>query len=252
MALVTVADRPLSMEQTREQTRTFYDSAYRSHGFAAQRMYPNEELLRFFGTYYFDMPPEQRQRTRVLEVGCGSGANLWMIAREGFEAHGLDLSRDGLALCDQMLRKWETSATLTQGNMAAIEYRDGFFDSLVDVFASYCMPEKQFDQFLDEAARLLKPGGRFFSYHPSKNSDAFRDPGPAPHLDASTLAGIRRPTSPYYPQDYPFRFIYPDEFASKLEGRGFKVLRNERVGRTYRNMSEYFEFVTIHAERLDR
>ena len=180
-------------------------------------MYPNEELLRFFGAYYFALTPEVRKRVRVLEVGCGSGANLWMIAREGFEAHGIDLSPEGLMLCEQMLRKWDTAASLKQGDMTVLDYENGFFDVVVDVFSSYCMPEKQFDRFLDEVSRVLKPGGRFFSYHPSKNSDAFRDPGPARLIDASTLDGIRRPTSPYYPQDYPFHFIDPDEFATMLK-----------------------------------
>jgi SAM-dependent methyltransferase len=212
-------------------------------------MYPNEELLRFFGTYYFDMAPEQRRRVRVLEVGCGSGANLWMIAREGFEAHGIDLSSEGLLLCEQMLRKWNVAASLKQGDMTVLDYEDDFFDVVVDVFSSYCMPEDPFNRFLDEVSRVLKSGGRFFSYHPSKNSDAFREPGPAPMLDVSTLDGIRRPTSPFYPQDYPFRFIGPDEFATMLKRRGFKISRNERIGRTYSNMSEYFEFVSIYAEK---
>src|SRR5690349_8683681 len=92
-------------------TRASYESSYQQLGFAAQRMYPNEELLRFFGTYYFGLPLEERRRLVVLEVGCGSGANLWMIAREGFQAHGLDLSPEGLALCGQMLEKWGATAS---------------------------------------------------------------------------------------------------------------------------------------------
>jgi len=192
-----------------------------------------------------------KRRLRVLEVGCGSGANLWMIAREGFEAHGIDLSREGLVLCEQMLRNWGTDANLKHGEMTSLDYADGFFDVIVDVFSSYCVPEKPFDRFLDEVSRVLKSGGRFFSYHPSKNSDAFRDPGPAPLLDASTLDGIRRPTSPYYPQSYPFRFIDPGEFEAMLMQRGFNILRNERIGRTYRSMAEYFEFVSIHAEKAN-
>ena len=125
-------------------------------------MYPNEELLRFFGSYYFSLAHEARRQVRVLEVGCGSGANLWMIAREGFEAHGIDLSQEGLLLCEQMLRKWGASASVKQGNMAALDYENEFFNVVVDVFSSYCMPEKEFDQFLDEVKRVLKVGGAFF------------------------------------------------------------------------------------------
>jgi SAM-dependent methyltransferase len=232
-------------------TAAFYDGAYHRHGFAAQRMYPNEELLRFFGTYYFSLPVEQRAQMRVLEVGCGSGANLWMIAHEGFSAYGIDLSANALMLCEQMLKKWGTNATLKQTSMTSIDYEDYYFDVVVDVFSAYCMPEADFNRFLDEAARLLKPGGRFFSYTPSKNNDSFRDPGPSKFIDASTLDGVHRKTSPFYGQFYPFRFIEPEEFAALLEERGFKVLRNERIGRTYADRSEYFEFVSIHAQKVD-
>jgi hypothetical protein len=92
---------------------------------------------------------------------------------------------------------------------------------------------------------------RFFSYTPSKNNDSFRDPGPSKFIDNSTLDGVHRKTSPFYGQLYPFRFIEPEEFAALLEQRGLTVLRNERIGRTYSNRSEYFEFVSIHAEKAN-
>jgi cyclopropane fatty-acyl-phospholipid synthase-like methyltransferase len=233
-----------------DKTRRFYDASYGSLSFAAQRMYPNEELLRFLGSYYFPLPHQDRQQLRILEVGCGSGANLWMIAREGFEAHGIDLSAEALVLCRQMLEKWGTAATLKHTSMTHLDYPDGFFDVLVDVFSGYCLTEADFALFLDEASRLLKPGGRLFAYTPSKNNDSFKNPGPSQWLDASTLDGLRRETSPFFGQTYPFRFTEPEELQSLLEARGFAVSRNERIGRTYRNRAEYFEFTSLHAQKL--
>lgn len=232
---------------TTEQSKHFHDGSYRTQGFAAQRMYPNEELLRFFGTYYFPMPTDERRKLRVLEVGCGSGANLWMIAREGFETHGLDLSSEALELCRTMLERWQTTATLKHGSMTAIEYPNAYFDIVVDVFSANCMHEKDFGTFLDEMARVIRPGGRFFSITPSKQNDSFRDPGPSKLIDASTLDGLHRKTSPFFGQNYPFRFTEPEEFQALLEARNFDVPRNERIGRTYRNRTEYFEFTSIHA-----
>lgn len=227
----------------------FHDGTYKKFGFAAQRLYPNEELLRFMGSYYFSTPVEERKKLRMLEVGCGSGANLWMMAREGFDAHGLDLSAEGLQLCEQVLSRWHVSATLKQGNMIATGYPDAYFDAVVDVFSGYCFDEKDFNTYLDEMKRILKPSGRFFSYAPSKNNDSFRNPGPSRMIDASTLDGLHRTTSPYYGQFYPFRFTEPEEFERELAKRGFSILRNERIGRTYRSREEYFEFTSIHAQR---
>lgn len=232
-----------------DTAREFHDGTYKALGFAAQRFYPNEELLRFLGSYYFSMPSEERKDVRVLEVGCGSGANLWMIAREGFEAHGIDLSAEGLELCRKMLDRWHVPAILKQGNMTATGYPDAYFDAVLDVFSANCFDENDFSTFLDEVTRILKPGGRIFSYTPSKNNDSFRDPGPSRQIDSSTLDGIHRTTSPFYGQFYPFRFTEPEEFEAQLTKRGFLVLRNERIGRTYRSREEYFEFTSIHAQR---
>lgn len=49
------------------------------------------------------------------------------------------------------------------------------FGGVVEVFFRYCLDEQGFANFIEEVARPLLPGGRFFSYTPSKTSDAFRD-----------------------------------------------------------------------------
>jgi SAM-dependent methyltransferase len=180
-----------------------------------------------------------------LETGCGSGAKLWMIAREGFDAHGIELSPEGVVLCKKMLAHWQTQATVSAGDMTAVQYPDNSFDAVLDVFASYCLDERL---FLNEVKRILRPGGRFFSYSPSKASDAFRDPGPSRLIDASTLDGIRREGAAYYGNHYPFRFISPDEYAAALQSRQLRVIYNETVGRSYHSGEEYFEFVVIVGE----
>ena len=163
--------------------KTWYDNSYRNGGFAAQRLYPNEELLRFLGRHYFSLPLGERKAVRILEVGCGAGANLWMIAREGFDAHGVELSQLAVDLCDQMLAHWQTAAKVRVADMTALPYADRSFNVVLDVFSSYCLDERGFKYFLDEAKRVLRPGGRFFSYTPSKASDAFKDPGPSKAIE---------------------------------------------------------------------
>lgn len=172
-----------------------------------------------------------------------------MIAKEGFRVYGIDLSSKAIELGKLMLKKWNVKAELKIGNMCEIQYNDNFFDVNVDIFSSYCLIEKNFKICISEVARTLKSGGKFFSYTPSTNSDAFKNYLPAKKLDDYTLDGIKRKTSPYYKNYYPFRFISPSKYREILEDLGFKVTYLEVVSRTYRNMKEKFEFVTIVGEK---
>jgi ubiquinone/menaquinone biosynthesis C-methylase UbiE len=230
--------------------RDWYQASYAADGLSAQRRYPNEEFLRFLGRRFFAVDPAQRSKIKILELGCGSGANLWAIAREGFDAYGLDLSDEAIKLCKLMLDSWGVKAELTAGSMSDMPYAAVMFDAVADIFSAYCLNEAGFATCLDEVARVTKPGGYFFSYSPSKNSDAFKEFLPAMKIDASTLDGVFRPTSPFCGNNYPFRFISQDDYASALSKRGFAVTSNERIGRTYRDGAEYFEFVSISARKL--
>jgi SAM-dependent methyltransferase len=223
----------------------FYQSDYQTKGFGAQRLFPNEELCRFMGRHYFPKSLENRKSINVLDVGCGSGSNLWMIAREGFNAYGLDLSAEATKLCAQMLDKYECSAQLHVASMTDLPYDDNSMDVIVDVFSSNCLSAQLGQAFLQEVYRVLKPNGRFFSYFPSKNSHAWSKADPNDIIDKDTLRGITRLDSPFYGNNYPFRFLLPDEYEARLADIGMQTRYKETVSRTYRNGLEYFEFVVI-------
>ena len=228
-------------------TREFFDASYLKFGIAAQRRYPNEEFLRFMGRNFFGLEQRQRSSVRVLEVGCGAGANLWVIAKEGFDAHGLDISIESLSLAKNLLGGHLVEAKLEVGDMTDLPYPDNYFDGIVDVFSSYCMNEDAGERFLWSVKRVLKPGGIFFSYFPSKTSDAFRDFQPASFLDASTLDGIHRKTSPYSGNYYPFRFMSTEQYRDDLVRVGLDVVYLETTNRTYIDRTERFEFISVEA-----
>lgn len=191
-----------------------------------------------------------RARMSRFSNWAAARTNLWMLAHEGFDAHGIYLSTEALNLCKLMLESWQVNAHLEEGSMADLPYGTSSFDIVADIFAAYCLDEEHFARCLVEVARVTKHGGYFFSYSPSKSSDAFKDYFPASKIDPSTLDGILRTSSPYSGNRYPFRFISQAECAKMLVERGYKVVSNERVGRTYRNAEEYFEFISIAAQKL--
>jgi ubiquinone/menaquinone biosynthesis C-methylase UbiE len=234
------------MNYKNRKTQEWYENSYKEKGINAQRLYPNEELLRFLGREYFsNVKYKDRSSIRVLEIGCGSCANLWMVSKEGFDAYGLDLSNSALSLGRKVLEHWSVDANLVNSSMTNIPFEDEFFDVIFDVFSSYCLEDEGFSQCLDEVERCLKKGGKFFSYSPSVESDAYKKYEPARKIDKWTLDGIKNTSMSYCGQNYPFRFISPEYYRSQLEKRQLDVEYMELVGRTYSFQQEYFEFVTI-------
>lgn len=232
-----------------KSAQDWYEKSYSDKGGDAQRRYPNEEMLRFFARNFFGVPAELKKELRVLEVGCGSCANLWVIAKEGFDTYGLDLSSNAIELGEATLNAWGVRADLRIGSMTELPYPSDFFDVILDVFSSYCLTEVDFSRFIVEVKRTSRSGAKFFSYFPSKLSDAFLNHSPAQLIDSSTLNGIHRADSPFSCNHYPFRFMHPEEYKKALEENGLKVDYLETVTRSYRSMNELFQHIVVEATK---
>lgn len=234
-----------------EKTKFFYQNSYLKAGIRAQRRYPNEEFCRFMGRHFLDkdINLDSRRQIKILETGCGSGANLWMVAREGFDAYGIDLSEQAVILANEMLDSYSTKANLSVQNMECLNFPDTYFNAVVDIFSSYCLDKKQGMNYLNEVSRVLKSDGFFFSYFPSKKSDTYQYPGDSNFIDSDTLDAVTRKDSPFCGQDYPFRFMHPREYSEVLTNLGFEIQYLESIDKTYRNQQEIFSFVSIVAKK---
>ncbi|MFJ8160018.1 class I SAM-dependent methyltransferase [Streptomyces sp. NPDC096136] len=96
-------------------------------------------------------------RERVLDLGCGDGLLLELLARGGEERRlaGLDLSPEALALARR--RPALAGARLEEGRAQALPFDDGSFDACVSHMALMLMGE--IDHVAAEIARVLAPGG---------------------------------------------------------------------------------------------
>jgi SAM-dependent methyltransferase len=232
------------------RTCCFYDDIYSKEGVKAQRRYPNEELCRFIGRNWLNSTTcLERQSIRILELGCGSCANLWMLAQEGFDTYGIDLSSEGLAVGRNVLQAKGVSARLFCGDMTDLPFEESYFDVVIDVFSANCLPLAAFETCLLSISRVLKPGGIFFFYTPSTASDAYIKPGPNNFIDEYTLDGLKNPEiAAFFGQDYPFRFS-DASIREQLGCAGLTLEKLERVGRIYQNGAEYFEFLVGEARK---
>ncbi len=96
---------------------------------------------------------------RVLEVSCGHGGGASYLMRTLSPASytGLDLNPVGLDFCR---RKHQLPGLdFVEGNAEKLPFPDQSFDVVINVEASHCYPH--LTRFLDEVARVLRPGGHF-------------------------------------------------------------------------------------------
>ena len=225
----------------------FYENSYKKTGINSQRKYPNEEICRFIGRNFSHLSDNQKENIKILETGCGSGANLWMIAREGFDTYGIDFSAEAINLAQKTLENFNVKAHLFMQDMCDLEFSDDFFDVIVDVFSSNCLTYEMGLKYLKSVKRKLKKNGVFFSYFPSKTSDAFLLPGDSNFIDSSTLDCISRLNSPFTGQEYPFRFLHPKEYEQILISFGFSIQYSEVLTKSYNNQTEKFSWCVIEA-----
>lgn len=227
-----------------KKTIEFYDQQYRNLGMRSQRTYPNESMIQFLASRYFGRPITERKAIRVLEVGCGSGANLWMVAKEGFATYGMDSSAKGLDLARQHLgEKWGVTADLRQGSFIELPYENDYFDAVVDVVSLQHLNLKDSRLALSEIARVLKPGGAFFSYRLSDASVMYQSSG-GNWIDAVTVDNIADPSMPLC-NNGPTSFWSPGLAREICREIGLDLLSVERQGRTYENGAKYVEYLVI-------
>jgi len=99
------------------------------------------------------------RRPRILDVGCGTGANLLMLSQYG-NAEGVDISEDALAFCRER--------GLEQVKLGAAErlpYDDGTFDLVTALDVVEHMDDDLAG--LREMRRVLRPGGRVLLFVPT-------------------------------------------------------------------------------------
>ncbi len=125
--------------------------------------YPGEDLIRFVASNFYKAP--QRNEIKILEVGCGPGAGLWYMAREGFKVYGVEGSPSAVQLANDRLSlevpNWE--GEVIHGDISHLNYSDGFFDAVVDNEAIYANTLENSKRIIFEISRVLKQGGKFFS-----------------------------------------------------------------------------------------
>jgi MPBQ/MSBQ methyltransferase len=113
------------------------------------------------------------RRHRVLDVACGRGKSSFIVRCMYPEATvvGVDLLEQNIQVARTLFDKIG-NLSYVAGNAMALDFPDASFDRVMCLEAAFEFPDRA--QFLHEACRVLRPGGRLIVVDFAWNTDADR------------------------------------------------------------------------------
>jgi|SRR5215213_2306230 len=186
----------------------YYDSYYPEESLSPPAFVQTrlEEITAEFSSY--------RQNNRLLDIGCGAGNLLLAARKNGWEGQGLDVAPGSV----KHVR--ELGFEVFQGELQKARFPSQHFDVITAAELLEHLPDPRV--LLQEVARLLRPGGLFWTTTPHARG-----------LSARVL-GLQ------------WRCIWPPEHLQLFSAGGLKVLlrdvgfRDIRVRTTGGNPIEIF------------
>jgi ubiquinone/menaquinone biosynthesis C-methylase UbiE len=106
-------------------------------------------------------PANLRPGQRVLDIGCGTGSLVVLLARRhpDVEVVGLDPDARALARAQRKARRAGVTVRLDRGFAESLPHGPGSFDHVFSSFMLHHLQPEQKVQALREVRRVLKPGG---------------------------------------------------------------------------------------------
>ena len=178
--------------------------------------YPSEELIRFVARNFYNK--KNRSAVKILEVGCGTGGNIWYLSNEGFDTYGIDGSAVGIKKAEVRMAKEKLKANLCLGDIVSLPYIDNFFDAVIDSECLYSNDTNNLVKIFIEIKRVLKPKGLFYSR--TFSTDTFKG-------------------NPISMNEYEFKGAQDGPFAN---AGFFRLIDKRLIHELYGN---YFELVSI-------
>lgn len=122
--------------------------------------YPSIDVVTFIARNFYS---KDREKCKILDYGCGQGANTWFLAREGFGTYAFDGSKSAVEKAKIMLDNLNLKADFKVMDGKKLDYEAELFDCVIDCGVVCANTTVEIKQMLSEIFRVLKSGGKTIS-----------------------------------------------------------------------------------------
>jgi cyclopropane fatty-acyl-phospholipid synthase-like methyltransferase len=100
-----------------------------------------------------------KEKSKILEVGCGLGAESIFLAARGMNVTAMDLSEDAIEKCKKISEVYSLNINWMVHDLLGEELFDEEFDIITDQGCFHHMHEDEREIYANRIYKYLKPGG---------------------------------------------------------------------------------------------
>jgi len=154
------------MEPIKQRVKQYWSQ--RAEGFEQQRLreYESEKRKRWSAEFQRYLP--QGKPLRILDIGTGTGFFACLLAAEGHETTGIDLSPEMLSHAAHMASVLGLKVQFLLMDAEETAFEPELFDAVVTRNLTWTLPH--LDRAYREWYRILKPGGVMINFDADYNA----------------------------------------------------------------------------------
>lgn len=188
--------------------------------------WPDENVVRYLNKNF-----KNAEGKTLIDFGCGSGRNTFVMAQMGFKVYAIDYNEDCLQLTKEKIDKLSSAQVVyTRNNRTDIPVPLESADGVIAWGALFYVNSKERIELFKQIREVLKPHGLFFADYRTKEDSHY---GKGREIekdlfvleDSGSLTGIN------------YWFCGETEIRQLYDDNGFEILNLEKKEMKVDNMS---------------
>ena len=127
------------------------------------------------------------KKLKILDVGCGSGFFSILLAKEGHQVVGTDLTPEMVVNAKKLAKEEQVEPTFLVMDAEKLEFEDASFDMVISRNLTWTLPHAE--EAYQEWKRVLKPGGILLNFDANYGLEDCTDTAGLPENHAHNTVG---------------------------------------------------------------